>query len=80
MGGIPTLVSLAIHDVDQAVRKKAILALSSSIRNYQPAMNEALKSFPTDHYFPEQVDATDMKSIDKIISKLREDSASKANV
>lgn len=72
MGGIPKLCHIALKDKDKTVRRKACYALSSSIRNYQPAMNEAVKNLPKDIVGPDQVSASDMDVIDAIMSKLRD--------
>lgn len=70
--GIPKVCRLALHDPDQAVRRKAVYALSSEIRNYQPGMNEALKCLPKHIVGPDQVSCTDMDVIDAIMAKLRD--------
>ncbi|KAL4926482.1 Hsp70 nucleotide exchange factor FES1 [Aspergillus undulatus] len=70
MNAIPTLVSLATTDKATAVRKKAVLALSSAVRNYQPGTNELVKHLP-DGYPTGKVDAGDMDAIDAIMNKLR---------
>jgi hypothetical protein len=70
--GVEKLCKVALHDDDQAVRRKAVYALSSSIRNYQPAMNEAVKKLPKDIVGPDQVSSSDMDVIDAIMSKLRD--------
>ncbi|KAL4782269.1 Hsp70 nucleotide exchange factor fes1 [Aspergillus varians] len=67
---IPILVSLSTQDPTPAVRKKAIYAISSAVRNYQPSMNELTKHLP-DGYSSENVDAGDMDAIDAILDKLR---------
>lgn len=72
MGGIPKVCHMAIEDEVKSVRRKACYALSSSIRNYQPAMNEALKSLPKNITGPDHVSATDMDVIDAIMAKLRD--------
>ena len=72
MGGVDKLCNMAVNDSDKAVRRKAVYALSSTIRNYQPAMNEAIKKLPKDIVGPDQVSATDMDVIDAIMAKLRE--------
>ena len=69
--GIPKLTKLAVEDVDKAVRKKAVYALSSGIRNYQPATNEAVKYLPRDIVGADSVAADDMEAIDTIMTKLR---------
>lgn len=72
MNGVAKLCDMAVNDKDQPARRKAIYALSSSVRNYQPAMNEAVKNLPKDVVGPDQVSATDMDVIDAIMTKLRE--------
>lgn len=72
LDGIQKVCQVAIDDADQAVRKKAVYALSSGVRNYQPAMNEAVKRLPKEVVGPDQVSATDMDVIDAIMGKLRE--------
>lgn len=72
MNGVPKLCRVAVEDGDKAVRRKAIYALSSSVRNYQPAMNEAVKALPKEIVGADEVSATDMDAIDAIMAKLRE--------
>jgi len=72
LNGVEKLVHVSLDDPDKATRKKAVYALSSAIRNYQPAMNEAVKRLPKDIVGPDQVSASDMDVIDAIMSKLRE--------
>ncbi|KAL4877686.1 putative Hsp70 nucleotide exchange factor [Aspergillus karnatakaensis] len=71
MNAFPILVSIAIHDNTPAVRKKAVYAISSSVRNYQPCMDELTKYLP-EGYASGKVDAGDMEAIDAIMDKLRE--------
>ncbi|OCL12916.1 Fes1-domain-containing protein [Glonium stellatum] len=73
-GAIPTLVRLAIEDTHYSVRKKAILALSSAIRNYQPALDEAIASMPKEHTVDQKLDAADMDSVNILIQRLRDHS------
>ncbi|KAL4750245.1 Hsp70 nucleotide exchange factor fes1 [Aspergillus terricola var. indicus] len=70
MNAIPTLVSMSTQDPAPAVRKKAVYALSSAVRNYQPGTNELVKHLP-DEYASGKVDAGDMDTIDTIMDKLR---------
>jgi hsp70-interacting protein len=72
LDGVQKLARLAVEDTDQAVRKKCVYALSSSIRNYQPATNEAVKYLPSDIVGADTVSASDMEKIDEIMQKLRE--------
>ncbi|KAL9623332.1 MAG: hypothetical protein Q9160_002439 [Pyrenula sp. 1 TL-2023] len=71
LGGVPKLVGIALNDADQLVRKKSIYALSSAIRNYQPATSEALKHLPDDKKPSEGLLASDMDAIDSLMAKLR---------
>ncbi|KAF3403706.1 Hsp70 nucleotide exchange factor fes1 [Penicillium rolfsii] len=70
LNGIPTLVSMATSDSNPAARKKSIYALSSAVRNYQPAMNELVKALP-EGYSTDKTDASDMEAVDAIMDKLR---------
>ncbi|KIX10591.1 uncharacterized protein Z518_01675 [Rhinocladiella mackenziei CBS 650.93] len=72
LNGIDKICKIALSDVDKAVRRKAVYALSSGIRNYQPAMNEAVKRLPKDVVGPDQISATDMDVIDAVMGKLRD--------
>lgn len=70
LNAIPTLVKIATSDSNAATRKKSVYALSSAVRNYQPALNELIKSLP-ESYSKDKVDAADMEAVDKIMDQLR---------
>ncbi len=73
VGGIPPLVAMATRDAEAgAVRRKAIYALSSAIRNYQPALDAAVAELTAAGHSAGKVDATDMEAVDTIITPLRE--------
>ena len=77
LDAIPKLVKQATQDPVQDARKKAILALSSGVRNYQPNLDKAVEHMPTEH-LPQgntKLDATNMEAVDGIMSSLRESSA-----
>ena len=77
-GGIPKLVEMATrNDEHKDVRRKAIYALSSSGRNYQPAMDVITEELEKAGRKPGKVDAADMDAVDSVIASLREE-ASKA--
>ncbi len=78
VGAIPTLVKLAVEDANEPVRRKAIYALSSEVRNYQPALIEAVKALPENARPSGNIDAGDMEAIDKITNHLRESLEQKA--
>lgn len=67
---LPKLVAMATSDPAPASRKKAVYAISSAVRNYQPAMDELVKYLP-DGYPRGKVDAGDMEAADGIMDKLR---------
>ncbi|MCJ1363271.1 hsp70 nucleotide exchange factor fes1 [Acarospora aff. strigata] len=69
---LPKLITLATSDANEAVRRKAIYALSSAMRNFQPATDEALKTLPEEYVRDERVEAGDMQALDNIINNLRE--------
>ena len=72
VGAIPTLVRMATSDADKKVRKKAIFALSSSVRNFQAALDAALEHVPAELKPQEKLDANNMESVDILINKLRD--------
>lgn len=73
VGGVPRLVELATKQGEpEDVRRKAIYALSSAVRNYQPAMDVAAEELTKGGHATEKVDATDMEQVDTIMNGLRE--------
>lgn len=78
-GGIPKLVEMATNnDEPKDVRRKAIYALSSSGRNYQPAMDVITEELEKTGRKPGKVDAADMDAVDAVISGLREEASKTA--
>lgn len=63
---------MATGDDETKVKKKAITALSSSVRNFQPALDDAVSHVPANFKPSEKLDANDMDSVDILINKLRE--------
>ncbi|KAK4204268.1 nucleotide exchange factor Fes1-domain-containing protein [Triangularia verruculosa] len=74
MGGLPKLVELILgEEEDEGVRRKAVYALSSAVRNYQPALDVAYEELTKKgHGNGEKVDATDMDGVDKVMDGLKE--------
>ncbi|EEH16781.2 hypothetical protein PABG_06868 [Paracoccidioides brasiliensis Pb03] len=70
---LPTLFALSQNDPHLTVRRKAIYALSSAIRNHQPAMDELLRHLPEDvkKEIGESIDASDMDNVDRLVNRLR---------
>lgn len=77
--GVEKLVHRAISDDAEVVRRKSIYALSSAVRNYQPAMDRAVQLLPKTVCAEGAVDAGNMDALDHIMQKLRDDSARKAS-
>ena len=72
MSALPTLLRISQQDSEASVRRKAIYALSSAVRNYQPGMDELLRHLPEDmKKADEKVDAGNMDSVDGIMAKLK---------
>jgi len=77
MNGIPPLVKLALGEKEGSqVRRKAVYALSSACRNYQPAMDVFTDELGKLGRSAEKVDASDMDACDVLIGGLREEAAS----
>lgn len=72
MGAVPTLAKLATEDENTAVRKKAVSALSSEVRNYQPGLDELEKSLPESVWKRKGLEAGDMDAVDELIQTLRD--------
>lgn len=73
-GGIAPLVALATGEGEtEAVRRKAIYALSSAVRNFQPAMDGVVEELgKRGHKVGERVDAKDMDAVDEVMNGLKE--------
>lgn len=75
-GGLPVLVRMALDAAEAGdVRRKAVYALSSATRNYQPALDVVTAELETEGYTKEgsgKVDATDMDAVDVIMDGLKE--------
>jgi hypothetical protein len=73
VGGLPHLVEMAIKESEHVdVRRKAIYALSSACRNYQPAMDTCAEELTTRGQETGKVDATDMEAVDQVMNALKE--------
>lgn len=73
MGGLPALVELAVKDGEPIdVRRKAVYALSSACRNYQPAMDLFAEELTKKGHATGKVDAANMEAVDQVVNGLRE--------
>lgn len=78
-GGISLLTELATKESEtKEVKRKAVYALSSECRNYQPAMDVFVEELEKRGRRVGKVDAADMDAIDMIIGGLREEAAKSA--
>jgi hypothetical protein len=79
MNGIPPLVKLAVGETEgQKVRRKAVYALSSAARNYQPSMDVLTEELAKLGRKTEKIDASDMDAVDVLIGGLREEASQAA--
>lgn len=69
--GIPKLVNVALRDPVEDVRKKAVFALSSQVRNHGAALEKMLEHLP-EELVPQKIHHEDMESIDELMRALRE--------
>jgi hsp70-interacting protein len=75
-GGVVPLAKLACKEGEERlVRRKAIYALSSACRNYQPAMDVLTAELGKMGRIGESVDASDMDACDVVFEGLREEAA-----
>lgn len=73
VGGLPLLVEMAVKESEpEDVRRKAVYALSSACRNYQPSMDVCVDELSKTGHKHEKTEATDMEAVDKIMQDLRE--------
>ncbi|KKY39545.1 putative hsp70-like protein [Diaporthe ampelina] len=76
MGGLPRLVALALAPAEREdVRRKAVYALSSATRNYQPAMDAVAAELEKGGHRPAglgKVDARNMDAVDEVMDGLKE--------
>lgn len=78
LDAMSVLTNLSMEDSHEPVRRKAIYALSSEIRNFQPGLDAALRTLPKGIAPEGAIDAGDMEAVDRVIEQLRENSARKA--
>lgn len=72
MNGIPPLARIAVNaEEGEKVRRKAIYALSSACRNYQPAMDALTRELEKLGRPTPSVDASDMDACDVLLDDLK---------
>ncbi|KAF4512911.1 hypothetical protein G6O67_000240 [Ophiocordyceps sinensis] len=73
VGGLPALVAMAVKGEEKKdVRRKAVYALSSACRNYQPAMDACAEELTSRGQPTSKIDAMDMEAVDMVMDALRE--------
>ncbi|KAL8855184.1 MAG: hypothetical protein Q9221_000090 [Calogaya cf. arnoldii] len=75
VNALPIVVQLALEDPDDQVRRKAIYALSSEIRNYPPALHVMVQHLPKELRPGGVVNAGDMDDMDKVMDGIKQASA-----
>lgn len=70
--GVPKLLELALKDPANEVRKKAVYALSSQIRNSPEALKVVLDGLPEELSPGKELTADDMEGIGALMTRLRE--------
>ncbi|KAL9010137.1 MAG: hypothetical protein Q9173_004904 [Seirophora scorigena] len=78
VGAIPILVKLALQDPNGQVRRKAVYAISSEVRNYSPALHALVLELPKRLRPSRSLNAGDMEEVDSVIDAIKE--ASSENV
>ncbi|KAL9587593.1 MAG: hypothetical protein Q9212_000170 [Teloschistes hypoglaucus] len=71
VNAMPPLVKLALDDPNEKVRRKAIYALSSEVRNYDPALRSLLQTLPEKLRPSESINAGDMDEVDKVMDVVK---------
>jgi hsp70-interacting protein len=71
-GGVPKLVEMLLKDPHEDVRKKAVYALSSAVRNMGAALKAAMETLPSELTAGKELDAEDMEGIDELMARLRQ--------
>lgn len=80
IGGVTPLIEMALkEDEAEDVRRKAIYALSSAVRNYQPSMDHCTDELNKRGFAAAKTDAADMAAVDVVIHGLREKVKAAAN-
>ncbi|KAI4258825.1 MAG: hypothetical protein LQ352_001036 [Teloschistes flavicans] len=71
VNAVPLLVGLALHDPNEQVQRKAIYALSSEVRNYDPALRDMLRNLPETLRPSGLINAGDMDEVDKLMDVVK---------
>jgi len=74
VGVAPVLVGMCVGGEAEAVRRKALYAVSSLMRNFQAGADEVVRCLPEGvrAEVGKRVDAGDMEAVDGLVGRLRE--------
>lgn len=71
--GVPKLVEVALKDEEEQVRRKAVYALSSMVRNHQPGWERMRTCLPVElKEVVGEATAEDMEKVDELMRVFRE--------
>lgn len=70
-GGMPKIVDLALKDGAADVRKKAVYAISSAVRNSPPSLKVLLEKLPEELSLGKPLEVGDMEGINALMDNLR---------
>ncbi|KAL8693652.1 MAG: hypothetical protein Q9218_001562 [Villophora microphyllina] len=71
VNAVPVLLTLALDDPNEQVRRKAIYALSSEVRNYDPALRDLVQHLPEAMRPSGPINAGDMDEVDKVMDLVK---------
>ena len=71
VGAVPLLVEMAAKEEQEAVRRKAIYALSSLMRNFQRGVDEVLRQVSQDVRGDGKVAAGSMEEVDDLVERIK---------
>lgn len=71
VGGTGKIIELFLNDPVEKVRSKAVYAISSTIRNFKPALDTALERLPEHIKGTETYHHEDMEGLDRLVSVMR---------
>ena len=71
VGAVPLLVGMAAKEKQESVRRKAVYALSSLMRNFQRGVDEVLRQVSEDVRGDGKVEAGSMEEVDGLVEKIK---------
>ena len=71
VGAVPLLVEMAVKEEQESVRRKAIYALSSLMRNFQRGVDEVLRQVSQDVRGGGKIEAGSMEEVDGLVERIK---------